>query len=67
MKEGSGWGVLCVETERGLKQGVNVVALLSNYKDLMAQTGSCLVKKKSFALINKDLISLSATDAWMAA
>lgn len=32
----------------------------------MAQTGSYLVKSKAFALINKDLISLSAADAWMA-
>lgn len=46
-----------------VKLGEDWVALFSNYKDLMAQTGSYLVKSKAFALINKDLISLSAADA----
>lgn len=49
-----GWGVKLEE---------DWVALLSNYKDLMAQRGSYLVKRKAFPLINKDLISLSAADA----
>ncbi len=40
----------------GGELGDDWLALLSNSKDLMAQTGSYLVKRKAFALINKDLI-----------